>query len=104
MAYLVNQGTREIGIRMAIGATQREIVRLVVFQGMTIALTGIAAGLAAAFVFTRLMRSLLFGISAADPTTFGSISLLLASIALLASYVPARRAARIDPILCLRSE
>ena len=104
MAYLVNQGTREIGIRMAIGATQREIVRLVVFQGMTIALTGIAAGLAAAFVFTRLMRSLLFGISAADPMTFGSISLLLASIALLASYVPARRAARIDPILCLRSE
>jgi predicted permease len=104
MAYLVNQGTREIGIRMAIGATQREIVRLVVFQGMTLAITGVAAGLAAAFVFTRLMRSLLFGISSADPVTFAGISLLLTLVALLATYIPARRAARIDPILCLRSE
>ena len=104
MAYLVNQGTREIGIRMAIGATQREIVRLVVFQGMTLAIAGVAAGLAAAFVFTRLMRSLLFGISSADPVTFTGISLLLTLVALLATYIPARRAARIDPILCLRSE
>jgi predicted permease len=104
MAYLVNQGTREIGIRMAIGATQREIVRLVVFQGMTLAITGVGAGLAAAFVFTRLMRSLLFGISSADPVTFAGISLLLTLVALLATYIPARRAARIDPILCLRSE
>jgi predicted permease len=104
MAYLVNQGTREIGIRMAIGATQREIVRLVVFQGMTLAITGVAAGLAAAFVFTGLMRSLLFGISSADPVTFAEISLLLTLVALLATYIPAKRAARIDPILCLRSE
>jgi predicted permease len=104
MAYLVNQGTREIGIRMAIGATQREIVRLVVFQGMTLAITGVAAGLAAAFVFTGLMRSLLFGISSADPVTFAGISLLLTLVALLATYIPAKRAARIDPILCLRSE
>ena len=104
MAYLVNQGTREIGIRMAIGATQREIVRLVVFQGMTLAIAGVAAGLAAAFIFTRLMRSLLFGISSADPVTFTGISLLLTLVALLATYIPARRAARIDPILCLRSE
>ncbi len=104
MAYLVNQGTREIGIRMAIGATQREIVRLVVFQGMRLAITGVGAGLAAAFVFTRLMRSLLFGISSADPVTFAGISLLLTLVALLATYIPARRAARIDPILCLRSE
>jgi len=104
MAYLVNQGTREIGIRMAIGATQREIVRLVVFQGMRLAVTGVGAGLAAAFVFTRLMRSLLFGISSADPVTFAGISLLLTLVALLATYIPARRAARIDPILCLRSE
>jgi predicted permease len=104
MAYLVNQGTREIGIRMAIGATQREIVRLVVFQGMTLAVTGVGIGLAAAFVFTRLMRSLLFGIGAADPVTFAGISLLLTFVALLATYIPARRAARIDPILCLRAE
>jgi predicted permease len=104
MAYLVNQATREIGIRMAIGATQREIVRLVVFQGMRLAVTGVGAGLAAAFVFTRLMRSLLFGISSADPVTFAGISLLLTLVALLATYIPARRAARIDPILCLRSE
>jgi putative ABC transport system permease protein len=89
---------------MAIGATQREIVRLVVFQGMTLAITGVGAGLAAAFVFTRLMRSLLFGISSADPVTFAGISLLLTLVALLATYIPARRAARIDPILCLRSE
>lgn len=104
MAYLVSQGTREIGIRMAIGATQREIVKLVVFQGMTLAISGLAIGLAAAFFFARLMRSLLFGISAADPATFGAISLLLTVTALLATYVPARRASRVDPILCLRAE
>jgi predicted permease len=104
MAYLVNQGTREIGIRMAIGATQREIERLVVFQGMTLAVAGVGIGLAAAFVFARLMRSLLFGISTADPVTFAGISLLLTFVALLVTYIPARRAARIDPILCLRAE
>jgi len=104
MSCLVNQGTREIGIRMAVGATQREIVKLVVLQGMSLAVTGVAAGLAAALVFTRLMRSLLYGISAADPVTFAGISLLLTFVALVATYIPARRAARIDPILCLRSE
>jgi predicted permease len=104
MAYLVNQGTREIGIRMALGATQREILNLVVSQGMTLAGSGVAIGVAAAFVFTRLMRSLLFGIHAADPATFGAISLLLTVVALLATYIPAKRAARVDPMLCLRSE
>jgi predicted permease len=104
MAYLVNQGTREIGIRMALGATQREILNLVVSQGMTLAGSGVAIGVAAAFVFTRLMRSMLFGINAADPATFGAISLLLTVVALLATYIPARRAARVDPLLCLRSE
>jgi ABC-type antimicrobial peptide transport system permease subunit len=89
---------------MAIGATQREIVRLVVFQGMTLAVAGVGIGLAAAFVFARLMRSLLFGISTADPVTFAGISLLLTFVALLVTYIPARRAARIDPILCLRAE
>ena len=104
MAYLVNQGTREIGIRMALGATQREILNLVVSQGMTLAGSGVAIGVAAAFVFTRLMRSLLFGINAADPATFGAISLLLTVVALLSTYIPAKRAARVDPMLCLRSE
>ncbi|MGB8477128.1 MAG: ABC transporter permease [Candidatus Acidiferrum sp.] len=104
MAYLVNQGTREIGIRMALGATPCEIVKLVVFQGMTLAVSGVASGLAVALILTRLMRSLLFGINAADPVTFGAIALLLALVALCAAYIPARRAARVDPILCLRSE
>ncbi len=104
MAYLVNQGTREIGIRMALGATQRQILKLVVFQGMTLTISGVVVGLAAAFVFTRLMRSLLFGINAADPLTFCSISLLLTIVALLAIYIPAKRAARVDPMLCLRAE
>jgi len=104
MAFLVNQGTREIGIRMALGATRHEILKLVVFKGMTLAVSGVAIGLAAALVFTRLTRSLLFGINAADPATFGAISLLLTFVALLAIYIPARRAAHIEPILCLRSE
>jgi predicted permease len=104
MAYLVNQGTREIGIRMALGATQREILRLVVLQGMTLAVSGVAIGLAAAFVFARLMRSLLFGVSASDPITFGAISVLLLFVALLATCIPATAAARVDPILCLRAE
>ncbi len=104
MAYLVNQGTRAIGIRMALGATQGDILRLVVAHGMTLALSGVAIGLAAAFLFSRLMRSLLFGIDASDPATFLAISVLLALVALAATYIPARRAARVDPILCLRAE
>ncbi len=104
MAYLVNQGTREIGIRMALGATQRGVLRLVVFQGMTLAISGVGIGLAIALVFTRLMRSLLFGVNASDPATFGAISVLLTVVALVATYVPAKRAARVDPIVCLRAE
>jgi ABC-type antimicrobial peptide transport system permease subunit len=104
MAYLVNRGTREIGIRMALGATQREIVRLVVFQGMTLAVSGVGIGLAAALVFTRLMRSLLFGVNASDPASFGAISVLLTVVALLATYVPAKRAASVHPMVCLRAE
>jgi predicted permease len=104
MAYLVNQGTREIGIRMALGASQREILKLVVFQGMTLAVSGVAIGLGAALVFTRLMRSLLFGINPSDPMTFGAIALLLMVVALLATYIPAKRAAHVDPIVSLRAE
>ena len=104
MAYLVNQGTREIGIRIALGASQRNVLGLVVRRGMALALSGVMIGLAAAFLLTRLIRSLLFGVQATDPITFAAISLLLFFIALLASYIPARRAARIDPMVSLRSE
>jgi predicted permease len=104
MSYLVNQGTREIGIRMALGATQRGIVQLVVRQGMVLALLGVLTGLLAAFVFTRIVSGLLFGVAATDPVTFSAIAVLLVVVALLASYIPARRAARIDPMISLRSE
>jgi predicted permease len=104
MVYLVNQGTRELGIRMALGASQRDILALVVRQGMVLAVSGVTIGLAAAFLLTRLIRSLLFGVNANDPITFAGISLLLAMITLLASYIPARRAARIDPIVSLRCD
>ena len=104
MAYLVNQGIREIGIRMALGASRRNILSLVVRQGMALALSGVTIGLAVAFLLTRLMRSLLFGVEATDPTTFAVISLFLAMIALFASYIPAQRAARIDPVISLRCD
>jgi ABC-type antimicrobial peptide transport system permease subunit len=104
MAYLVNQGTREIGIRMALGATQRNILSLIVRKGMALAIAGVIIGLAAAFALTRLMSNLLFGVNSTDPATFVAIALLLAAVALLASYIPARRAARIDPMISLRSE
>jgi predicted permease len=104
MSYLVSQGTREIGIRMALGATRRGIMGLVVRQGMTLAITGVAIGLVGALLLTRLLSSLLFGVSVTDPLTFAAISLLLVLVALLASYVPARRTARIDPMIALRSE
>ena len=104
MAYLVNQGTREIGIRMALGANQRTVLRLVVKQGMTLALGGVAIGLIAALVFGRLVSSLLFGVKSTDPLTFAGIAILLAIVALVASYIPARRAARIDPMICLRCD
>jgi predicted permease len=104
IAYLVSQGTREVGIRMALGATPREILMLLVRQGLTVAATGVAIGLSGALIVTRFMESLLFGISSKDPLTFAAIAVLLGLTALLASYVPARRAARIDPMVSLRSE
>jgi len=104
MAYLVNQGTRELGIRIALGASYRDILSLVVRQGMVLAVSGVMIGLAGAFLLTRLMRSLLFGVEATDPLTFVGISQLLAMITLLACYIPAQRAARIDPLISLRCE
>ncbi len=102
LAYLVSQGTREIGIRMALGATRTAIVTLVLRSGIVLAMTGVAMGAAAAFLLSRLMRSFLFGVSAGDPLTFCAVPLLLLFIALLAISVPARRAAQVDPAECLR--
>jgi predicted permease len=104
MAYLVNQGTRELGIRMALGATQRTILSLIVTQGMKLALFGVGVGVVAAFALSRLVSGLLYGVAATDPLTFAAIAVLLVLVSLLASYIPARRAARIDPMVSLRSE
>jgi predicted permease len=102
IAYLVSQGTRELGIRVALGATPAGILLMIVRHGAILAGCGIALGLAAAFALTPLMRSLLFGVGPADPFTYTGIALLLALVALTATLVPATRAARIDPIASLR--
>jgi predicted permease len=102
IACLVNQGTREIGIRLALGATPDGILAMVVRHGMTVALIGIGIGLAGAVAVARAMENLLFGVGAADPVTFITVCVVLLAVAALGSYVPARRAARIDPAISLR--
>src|SRR5262245_30922461 len=104
MAYAVTQRRREIGIRLALGAKASDAMKLVVGHGMALGLIGAVLGLAGAFALTRLMRSLLYGVSPTDPWTFVAASALLLSVALLACYLPARRAARIDPFLTLKLE
>jgi predicted permease len=104
MAYAVNQRTHEIGIRTALGAQRRDVLRLVMRDGAKIALFGIASGIAGALALTRLMASLLFEVKPTDPATFAAVAILLALVALAACYIPARRAMRVDPMVALRYE
>jgi putative ABC transport system permease protein len=104
MAYTTSQRTREIGIRVALGAQRGDVIKLVVIQGMKLALIGTALGLPASFALTRLIKSLLFGVGSADPLAFSAAVLMLAMAALLACYIPARRAAKVDPMVALRHD
>jgi putative ABC transport system permease protein len=104
MSYSVSRRTHEIGIRLALGATQAEILKLILGRGTKLALLGVTTGIVAAMALTRLMSSLLFGVSANDPATFGVVAVLITMIALTACYIPARRAMRVDPMVALRYE
>ena len=104
MAYSVTQRAHELGIRLALGATPANLMRLVVGRGLRLALAGVALGLLASLALTRLMSTLLFGVSATDPATFVSIALLLIFVALLACFIPARRAMEVDPMIALKCE
>jgi ABC-type antimicrobial peptide transport system permease subunit len=104
MAYSVAQRTQEIGIRLAIGAGESAVRRMVMVQGMRLAVAGVVVGLASAFALTRFIASFLFGVKALDPLVFAAIPVLLTGVALLAVWVPAQRASRVDPVIALRTQ
>jgi ABC-type antimicrobial peptide transport system permease subunit len=104
MAYLVSQSTRELGIRIALGATERGVLGMVLRQGVVVTVLGLVAGIGGAWILTRFMRSMLFGVPHTDPLTFTLVGAILATVALVATLVPARRAARVDPTITMRAE
>jgi len=104
ISFSVNERTREIGIRMALGAKRRDVLKMVLGQGMSVAVVGVCAGLAIAFALTRLLKTLLFEVSATDPKTFLAVASTLTVVALLACYLPARRATRVDPLVALKDQ
>ena len=104
MTYTTAQRTRELGIRLALGAQARDVLTLVAVQGMKLAFIGVALGMLGSFALTRLMKSLLFGVGPTDPATFSLVPLLLVVVTLVACYIPARRATKVDPLIALRSE
>jgi putative ABC transport system permease protein len=104
MSYAIEQQTQELGIRMALGAGQEQVLKLIIRQGMTPAGIGVVAGIAVALGLTRVLATLLYGVKATDPTTFLVVAAVLTGVALLATYIPARRAMRVDPAVALRQD